>query len=255
MTTAAYTKQLASAGLATVPAIYAGSANGGSDTGVENILNNTNGAATSFIAAMVQEAVTNGYAGYNLDWEMGSAVGGTYADKFIAFVNTFKAALKPHGMSLSVDAIVSNINGTWCSGNSGYLDFNKLATSSIDRVIIETYTSTLGTAFSSCQAVVLSTSAPAACPVNSSGNDVTATGLFNFMCHNLPASMVVIGLETYSTGSNPIAGQAVSIMRQYGMSKIAVWPQIEGSYPFLSAQGLVASQADWYSLLKAFLND
>ncbi len=255
VTTAAYTQKLKAAGLATVPAIYAGSANGGVDESVENILNNKDGTASNFISAMVQEAVTNGYAGYNLDWEMGSAVGSSYADKFISFVNTFKAALAVHGMTLSVDAIVSNINGTYCSSNNGFLDFSKLATSSIDRVIIEDYTASLGTSYSSCQAVVLNASSPASCPVNSSGSDVTASGLLNFMCHNLPASMVVIGLESYSSASNPIAGEVVTMMQQYGMSKIAVWPQLEGSYPFLSAQGLKANQSDWYSLLKTFLAD
>ena len=120
-------------------------------------------------------------------------------------------------------------------------------------MIIEDYTASLGTTYNACQAVVLSASSPASCPVNSSGSDVTASGLLNFMCHNLPASMVVIGLESYSSASNPIAGDVVTMMEQYGMSKIAVWPQIEGSYPFLSAQGLKAGQFDWYSLLKTFL--
>ena len=251
MTTQQFTQKVAALGMATVPAIYAGSGNGGMDTAVQTLLNNPS-TASAFISAMVTEAVNNGYAGYNLDWEVGATTGNAYADKFVSFVNTFKAALAPHNMSLSVDVIVSNINGTWCSSNNGIYDFAKLSTSSIDRVIIEDYTPSLGTASTSCQPVTLSASSPVSCPLNSASSNVTATGLFDFMCSNLPASMVVIGLESYSTGTNPIAGQAFSIMKSYGFDKVAIWPQIEGSYPFLSAQGIVGA-SDWYSLLVNFL--
>ena len=37
---------------------------------MQNILDNVNGAGTSFISAMVAEAVAKGYAGYNLDFEV-----------------------------------------------------------------------------------------------------------------------------------------------------------------------------------------
>jgi hypothetical protein len=48
---------------------------------------------------------------YNLDWEIGngSPVNHAYAAKFVSFVNSFKQALG--GLSLSVDVIVSNIDG------------------------------------------------------------------------------------------------------------------------------------------------
>lgn len=253
LTTAQFTAAVKSYGMVTIPAIYAGSANSGSDQGVQNILANTGNAAQNFIDAMVTEAINNGYGGYNLDWEMGSTVGAADANAFVAFVNQFKAALAAHGMTLSLDAIVSNINGTWCSGNNGYLDFAKLARSSIDRVIIEDYTQYLGTASNQCQTAVLSSSSPASCPVSSNNQDVTAVGLLNFMCTNLPDDMVVIGLEAYSSASNAIAGSAISAMQSYGMNKVAVWPQVQSGYPFLSASGLVASESNWYSLLLGFL--
>ena len=50
----------------------------------------------------------------------------------MAFVDAFKAALGP--LLLTVDAIASNLDGTWCSGNDGFLDLRKLGGSSIDRV-------------------------------------------------------------------------------------------------------------------------
>lgn len=254
MTTAQFAAQVKSLGMATIPAIYAGAANGGTDQGVQNILANTNGAGTNFISAMVTEAVNNGYDGYNLDWEMGSGVTASDANAFVSFANTFKSALAAHNMTLSVDAIASNINGSWCSGNNGYLDFAKLSNSSIDRVIVEDYTSSLGANTTQCEAVLLSAASPAQCPVNSSNTNVTAVGLFNYMCANLPANMIVIGLESYSGGTNPIAGSAIGILESYGLHKVAVWPEVETGYPFLSANRLVATQSDWYGLLSSFLS-
>jgi hypothetical protein len=253
LTTQQVAAQINGLGLATVPLIYGGAANSGVDTGVQNILNDTNGAQASFITAMVQEAVTNGYAGYNLDWEVGSGVGSAYAASFVAFVDAFKTALAVHGMSLSADAIVSNINGCWCSGDDGYLDFGLLSSSSLDRLIIEDYTASYGVASTSCQPAVLGSTDPIDCPLNGAGSDVTFTGLLNYMCSNLPANMVVVGVESYSSATNGFAGEAISTMQAYGIDKVAVWPQQEGSYPFLSDSGLVAPQGDWYSLLAGFL--
>ncbi|HET6345432.1 MAG TPA: glycosyl hydrolase family 18 protein [Myxococcota bacterium] len=252
MTTAQFTAKVKAAGLLTVPAIYGGGANGGTDIGVQNILNNTNGAGTNFINAMVAEAIANGYDGYNIDWEVSSATGAAYADKLVAFINAFKAAL-PRGASLSIDLIVSNINGTWCSSNNGFADFAKLAKSSLDRVVIEDYTASLGTPTNSCQPVLLSSSKPVACPLNSAGSDVTAMGLMNFMCANLPPSMVVIGVMSHSSGTNRIAGQLFDAIRSYGIRNVAVWPEVEGAYPFLSGNAFIAPQSDWYSLLTAYL--
>lgn len=244
LTTQQFTTQATAAGFATVPLIYGGSGNDGTDTGVQALLDNTGGAGTAFISAMTTEAVTNGYAGYNLDWEVGATIDGTYATKFVTFVNDFKAALSPHGMILSADAIVSNVDGTNCSGNSGYLDFTTLATSSIDRIIIEDYVNTLGTATTSCQNVVLSTSTPPDC-------DFTLTGELNMMCSpNLPLDKAVIGLEADPSGTNPIAGTAFSTMESYGFTRVAVWPQA----PFMSTSGIVPSGSSWYALLSGFLS-
>jgi hypothetical protein len=243
MTTKQFTDKVKALGLRTVPAIYGGSGNSGTDDGIKSLLDNTGGAGDAFIAAMTTEAVNNGYDGYNIDWEIGATIDGTYADKFIAFANKFKAALGPHGMSLSVDAIVSNVNGTWCSGNSGFLDFPKLAASSIDRIIIEDYVDTLGKATTSCQGVVMSTSSPAAC-------DFTFTGELNMMCSpNLPIDKAVIGLMADPTATNPIAGSAFSTLQSYGFTRVAVWPQ----YPFMNTSGIKPAGSSWYSLLQTFL--
>ncbi|MBS2027022.1 MAG: hypothetical protein JST54_03875 [Deltaproteobacteria bacterium] len=242
LTTKQFTDQARAAGLATVPAIYAGGANGGTDQGMTNLLDNVNGAGDNFINAMTTEAVNNGYAGYNLDWEASTA-GSAYADKFVSFVNKFKAALAPHGMSLSVDAIVSNINGTWCSSNNGFIDLAKLNNSSIDRVIIEDYVSSFGTATTSCQNVVMSSSSPASC-------DYTVTGMMNMMCSpNLSFDKAVIGLDADPNSTNPVAGQAMSALHSYGFTRVAIWPQA----PFMTTSGISPSGSTWYSLLQTFL--
>ena len=62
-----------------------------------------------------------------------NTIGAAYADKFVAFVNAFKLALGP--LLLTVDAIASNIDGTWCSDNNGFLDLQKLGASSVDKVL------------------------------------------------------------------------------------------------------------------------
>jgi len=253
MTAKQITAQVTAMGLKTVPLIFGGSANGGIDTGVQNVLNNTSVAA-SFITAMVNEAVANGYAGYNLDWEVGSGTGSAYGDKVVAFVNNFQDALTAHGMSLSFDVIASNINGTWCSSNNGFADFAKLASSRVDRIIIEDYTPALGTASNTCQPAPLSSASPIACPVTSDGMSYTAVGLLNFMCSNLPAGKIVIGLESDSGGTNPIAGQLFSVMRSYGFTNVAVWPQAAAGYPLMSTANFVSTYSNWYTQLAAFLH-
>ena len=243
LTTRQFTDRVAALGLVTVPLIYGGAGNAGTDTGIQNILDNLNGAGDAFVAAMAAEAVANGYGGYNIDWETGGAINDAYAGKFVAFVDKFKAALAPHGMSLSVDAIVSDIDGSWCSGNHGYMDFPKLAASSVDRIMIEDYTSRFGTATTSCQNTVLSNTSPALC-------DFTFTGMLNMMCSpNLPLDKAVIGLEANPTNTNLIAGAAFSTIRSYGFTRVAVWPQ----QPFMNATGIQPAGATWYGLLQGFL--
>ncbi len=91
------------------------------------------------------------------------------------------------------------------------------------------------------------------CPLNSGGTDVPFTGVLDFMCTNLPASKIVIGLQTDSSNTNPIAGSVFTTIEDYGMTRVAVWPQVETS-DFMSAQGLVASQKDWWTILSTFLS-
>jgi hypothetical protein len=194
---------------------------------------------------MVSEAVTKGYDGYNLDLEL--ALNGSYADKFISLVNAFKTELAKHNMSLSVDVISANINGTWCSGNNGVFDLTKLQASSIDRVIIEDYGSKLGGPSTSCHK---QTASPISCPDN-------VIGFYDIMCTFMTTEKIVIGLDAVPGGTNPIAGGSVSTMKSYGINKIAVWPDYNsdasGGYAFLDANGIQPAGTTWYALLKGFL--
>ena len=254
---ASFAASVAALGMETVPAIYAGSANGGTEAGIVNILTNAT-TQDAFITAMTAEAVKNGYSGYNLDWEVGGTVDYTYASKFVSFVDNFKAALVAAGIknpTLSVDAVVSNVNGSYCSSNTGYLDFPSLAASSIDRVIIEDYVSTPGSATMSCQNVVLDHSNPVGC-------DYSMTGMLNMMCSpNLGATpaldfgKAVIALEADPSGTNPILGATFSALESYGFEKVAVWPQYQSAAdPFLSNANDNPASDTWYALLAAFLS-
>jgi hypothetical protein len=274
LTTQAFTAWAHGLGLKVVPAIYAGASNGGLDTSVQAILCNGSSsgcaAQTNFISAMVGELQVSDYDGYNLDWEMGSGVGGSYASAFVAFVNAFKGALDAAGRQdalVTVDAIVSNVNGTSCSGNNGYLDFRLLQSSSIDRVIIEDYSGTFQSAGwtvpATCTTPLVnvygSASLNDASPV---GCDYTFTGMMIMMCPSnlgstpaLDMSKAVIGLMPSINGTNPIAGEAMALIQSYGFTKVAVWPQYDSNaYSFMSTEGVVPASEGWYGLLQGFLS-
>ena len=121
-------------------------------------------------------------------------------------------------------------------------------------MVIEDYTASLGSASAACRPVTLDHDNPALCPLNSAGTDVTFTGLLDLVCSNMPASKVLIGLISVSTGTNAIAGAAFSTIESYGFPGVAVFPQAESGnvpYPFLSSQG-IASGVTWYDLLNTF---
>jgi hypothetical protein len=246
MTSTLVAQQINSLGLACVPLIFGGAGNSGTDKGITNILDDVSGAQGKFITAMVGEARAKGYAGYNLDWEVGPSTGNAFASKLVTFVDAFKAQLAPYGMSLSIDLIGSNVQQTFCSGPDGYADLQKLGASSIDRIFLEDYETSLGTASTACRPVPN----PAPCP-----GDVL--GFFDLMCTFVPPSKVGIGLESSPSATNPVAGKALSAMHSYGFDAVAVWPASNidgpgGSYLFLDDVRLAPS-GTWFTLLAQFL--
>jgi hypothetical protein len=243
MTSAEVAQQMNAAGLRCVPLIFGGVVNNGTNRGISNLVDDVAGAQASFITAMVAEAQAKGYAGYNLDWEVGPTIGSAYGTKLVAFVNAFKAALAPHGMTLSMDLIGEDILQTSCS--TGQVDLQTLGASSIDHVFLEAYESTLGGPSMACRPV----QNPQPCP-----QDVVS--FFDLICAYVPLSKAGIAFASDPKDNNPVAGSAFTALEGYGIENVAVWPASigdgpDGGYLFLDNTKL-APAGTWYSLLSQF---
>ncbi len=246
MTSAQITQTLHGAGLKVAPCIQGGQDNGGTDTGIENILNDVNGAQGSFITAMMNEATSKGYDGYNIDFETDQNAADNYAlygRKLTSFLSAFHTALAAQGMNLSIDVAGWLIHQSNCSGDSGFIDLAQVAPV-VDELMVMAYEPTLGTI-------------PASCP-NLTGNVTCGSDVasdLNLLCSFVPAAKVNVGLEALPTGgSNQIAGQVFAAMESsYGFSKTANWPGNNGgSYVFMDPTNLSPS-GTWYALLESFL--
>ena len=251
LTTAQIASKVHAAGMKVVPLVFGGAGNNGTDEGIHDIIaDSPSGTQSSFITSMVNEAVANGYDGYNLDWEVDNTqtTYATYGAALQSFLGTFKTALNAHGMQLSYDLGTWYLKQTWCSGGSGVVDLTAIG-SVVDLAIIEDYASTLGTASSTCP-----TSLPD--PQNCGTDFMSA---LNLMCVYVPNAAISIGFNANpSSGSNDVAGAVVNATQTYGIHNVAVWPDynadgIGGTYVFLDANNIQPAGASWYSLLANFL--
>ena len=232
LTAAQLCKRAHDAGLRCAPLIYAGAGNFGTDQGIHNILDDKpSGARKSFIDSMIAAAKSNGFDGYNLDWEVdnGQTSYDKYGAKLISFLTAFKAALNANGLSVSLDLGTWYIRQSDCSGGAGVVDLKALGTA-VDLLIIEAYTNKIGTVAGGCPADVKT---PVAC-------DESLVGQLTLMCLS-PRATVAIGL--IDPGSGPIADQALSTIRAYQFTSVALWPDDD---PFLGG-------ADWYTPLADYL--
>ncbi|HEY1537200.1 MAG TPA: hypothetical protein VGF76_24435, partial [Polyangiaceae bacterium] len=91
------------AGLKAIPLMYAGAGNFGTDQGIQNILNDTNGAQKNFIDSTIAEAMDKGWDGWNLDWEPGGTGYSQYGAKLITFFKAYTAAAHLHNLEISID--------------------------------------------------------------------------------------------------------------------------------------------------------
>jgi hypothetical protein len=102
--------------------------------------------ATAFIDQAVSEARSNGYTGYNLDWEPVWSEGGGHelplterdAKQYARFIDKFAKRLHDEGFKLGVDV------ASWSSGNGAppVWDYNAISSTAVDKVIsMSTYTS------------------------------------------------------------------------------------------------------------------
>lgn len=235
LSSADFAKKAHAAGLACIPLMYAGAGNFGTDDGIQNVLNDTNGAQKNFIDAMVQEAVDKGYDGYNLDWEVNNTGYTQYGTKLISFLSAFTAALHAKGMTSSFDLGGWYIRQCTGAGNDGLVDLAAIG-HSVDWMIQEDYAGKLGTPKSSCPAT------------NQAQIDCESDfySYMDVMC-NLPPSVVSIGL--ISTGSNAFAPDALKAVTDYGFTTVAVWPD-DGV--FLNNSNMPNGDT-WYSVLSDWL--
>lgn len=305
-------------GLKVSALVYAGSSNFGTDKGaaaimcggsvasgqsiIDPTLANVCAPQRNFINAMVAEAQTYGYDDINLDWELGEAANGSdanlgaaptypkitgaYGPAFSNFLTNFKSALRAAGLAttLSVDPIPSNVNGTTCSGNGGYIDAQvltapggALTSGSLDYLIIQAYNPTLitpgggaapGYPPATCGTSptwannyygsdILDRANPASC-------DDSLTGYALMMCPpNWGATLaedtrrVIIGMDAGLNSSNAIAGRAMQRITDYGFRGVAIWPDYDGSAAtssFMSTEGInttgfTLGGSNWYQML------
>ena len=242
--------QVHAMGMKCVPLIQAGAGNSGTDQGIQNIVSDSPpGTQSAFITAMVQEAVTKGYDGYGLDWEVGG--GTTYSDygqAMTSFLGAFQTALHQHGMKLQL------IVGSWfvyqsnCSGNTGFVDL-AAASANVDEIITMAYDTTLGSPPAQCNASV---SNPANC-----GGDFGSD--LDLMCAYVPLDKINIGYDSDPmAGNNDIASACVSATSAAGIPAVSIWPEYNtagpgGSYVLCDTTNISPAGTTWFDLLATFL--
>jgi spore germination protein YaaH len=228
-----------------VPLVYGGGSNlaQGTDQGILNVLTDPT-TQTNFITAMVSEAQSRKYDGWNLDFEVGAATTySKYGAQYVSFLSAFKKALHAQRMVLTIDV------GQWyirqCGGDS-LVDLTQIG-QAVDYVIIEDYVTDFGTPVTSC-------------PGPPKYSCSTFGDLVNLMCFVTPSSAVMIGIEAepggsvFTNGANegtgPILPKALSAISAVGFQAVAVWP--DGS-PFLDSTGVPNGQT-YMSLVSQWLN-
>ena len=231
--------QVHAAGMQLIPLVYAGAGNSGTDQGIQNVISDSPaGTQQSFITAMVQEAQTRHYDGWNLDFEVQGTGYAKYGVAYVQFLAAFKAALHAQNMILTVD--VADWYIRQCGGD-GLVDLTQIG-ASVDLAIIEDYAGDLGTPLSSC---------PGGTPPAQQSCDNNFGALMNIMCDVTPTSAISIGLIEGSGGSgaNPFLDQALNAVSTLGFSSVAVWPD---ETPFLNSAN-IPNGGTWPSLLAGYL--
>jgi hypothetical protein len=234
-------QQVHAAGMKITPLMYAGAGNSGTDQGIQNVVGDSPpGTQTNFITAAVMEAQTQGWDGWDLDWEVGSTGYSQCGMQYVQFLTAFKEALHAQHMVVSITV------GDWyirqCGGD-GLVDLTQIGPA-VDRVIIMDYAGSYGSPITSCPG-----GTPP--PQQNCNNDFGA--LMNLMCDVSPSSAVSIGLieGTAGTGANPFLDQALSAVAAVGFTGVAVWPS--GNAPFLDPTN-IPNGGSWYSLLANFMS-
>jgi hypothetical protein len=230
--------QIHAAGMKLLPLMY-----GPDDSYYQTFLTDS-GAQSTFVTWLVTEAQTNGYDGWNIDWEPGSVPYPQYGTQYVSFLRAAKAALNAKNLILTVD-----IGGWYIAqcGNGGGIDLTQIGPA-VDVAIIEDYAGGLGppNPLSACPGgTPAATVSCAPDPNNYFGAQL------NLMCDVSLASAVNIGLINGKggTGANPFLPSALDSIAALGFTQVAVWPD---ESTFLTSTNIPAG-ATWYSLLAQFL--
>jgi hypothetical protein len=237
LTIAQVAMQVHGAGMKLLPLMY-----GPSDQDTQTFLNDS-GAQSTLLTWLVMEAQTNGYDGWNLDWEPSSVPYPRYGAQYVSFLTMARAALNAKNLILTVDL------GGWYiqqCGHDGGIDLTQIGPA-VDVAIIEDYAGGLGPP-----------NPLNACPGGPAGavncapdpNNYFGTQL-NLMCDVSPAGAVGIGLINGQggTGANPFLPMALDSIATIGFTQVAVWPD---ESTFLTSTNIPGG-ATWYSLLAQFL--
>jgi hypothetical protein len=236
LTSRQVTEKIHAAGLKSVPLMYGGAGNFGTDQGIQNVLDDAPaGARQAFIDAMLGEAVAKGHDGYNLDWEVNNIGYAAYGTKLLSFLAAFRGALNAKGMTLSFDLGGWYVRQCTGAGADGLVDLAQMG-HSVDLAILEDYSGSLGAQAGAC---------PATNP-KQQACDGSFLAQLGVMC-NLPRDVASIGL--ISPGTNPFAADALSAVSRFGFTSVAVWPD---AAQFLDASKMPAG-ATWYSVLADWL--
>jgi len=227
------------AGMQLIPLVYAGAGNSGTDQGIQNVVSDSPaGTQNNFITAMVKEAQTRQYDGWNLDFEVQGTGYAQFGQPYVKFLAAFKAALHAANMILTID--VADWYIRQCAGD-GLVDLTEIGPS-VDLVIMEDYAGTYGSPVASC---------PGGKPPAQQNCNNEFGALMNIMCDVSPTSAVSIGLIEGSGGSgaNPFLDQALNAVAAAGFTSVAVWPD---ETPFLNSAN-IPNGGTWNSLLANYL--
>jgi hypothetical protein len=239
MTVAQVAQQVHAAGMQLIPLVYAGAGNSGTDQGIQNVVSDSPaGTQKNFITAMVKEAQTRQYDGWNLDFEVQNTGYAQFGAPYVKFLAAFKAALHAANMILTVD--VADWYIRQCGGD-GLVDLTAIG-ASVDLAIMEDYAGTYGSPVASC---------PGGTPPAQQNCNNEFGALMNIMCDVSPTSAVSIGLIEGSGGSgaNPFLDRALNAVAAAGFTSVAVWPD---ETPFLNSAN-IPNGGTWNSLLAKYL--
>jgi hypothetical protein len=238
----------------------------GSNQGIVTLLNDTPpGTQAGFITSMVNEGVTKKYDGFALDWAMGGATMALtidfprYAIKMQNFLGAFRSALHAKGMVLTLAMVPNDVKQACISYGNGVFDLQQLG-KYVDLAMMEAYGTTFGSGGTSCPKNYTD-------PPSCFGGNIFApfTNDVDLLCANTAQmGQMTVMMSASPQMTNPFAGQAMALVKQYGIPSVSLFPEIntdkvdggsgpDGTYAIFDSTGISPAGTDWFALLTDFL--